>query len=307
MLISILKKNNLIMKKTFVLTFSFLLIINFLHAQNEFGAVGSYWMYTHIPHSTPNSGETMISVEKDTLIEGKTYKILRKKYSHYIGSVYGPPHTGDSRYGLMQIVNDSVFIGENELVLDFNMTLDDSLLVDGIAPIQMIVDSIGAEIIDGVEYKKWYGQKLCLADGQPYPYETFTILEHIGQIDDYLFWNTDNCSIGGDHNIFKCYKNGDFTYPPSTDCAPLLISTTQVNDIPGLELFPNPVDDILNVSIKDLTIKEVLVFDVKGKEILREENNTDNIQINTGHLERGTYLIQIQTKNEITTRKFIKV
>lgn len=277
-----------------------------MHAQNEFGAVGSYWMYTHIPHSTPNSGETMISVEKDTLIDGKTYKILRKKYSHYINSTYGPPQTGDIRFGLMRIANDSVFI-DDELILDFNMMLDDSLLVNGIAPIQMIVDSIGAEMVDGIEYKKWYGQKLCLVNGYPDPYETFTILEHIGQTDDYLFWNTDNCSIGGDHNIFKCYKNGNFTYPSSENCAPLLISTTQVNDISGLELFPNPVEDILNISISDFVIKEVAVFDVKGKEILREENNTDNIQINTDNLQRGTYLIQIQTKSEVTTRKFIKI
>lgn len=294
------------MKKTFVLTFSFLLTINFLQAQNEFGAVGSYWMYTHIPHSTPNSGETMISVEKDTLIDGKTYKILRKTFVHYINSPYGPPQTGDIRYGLMRIENDSVFIGDNELILDFSMALEDSLLVNGIAPIQMIVDSISSEIVDGITYKKWYGQKLCLVDGQSYSYETYTILEHIGQIDDYLFWNTDNCSIGGDHNIFKCYKNGDFTYPPTENCAPLLISTTQVNHIPGLELFPNPVENILNINIKDFAIKEVAVFDINGKEVLRKTNNTKNLQISTTDLQKGTYLIQIQTKDEMTTRKFVK-
>jgi len=295
------------MQKFISFIFYFLLIISTIQAQNEFGAVGSYWMYTHIPHATPNSGETMISVEKDTVIDDKIYKILRKRFVHYIGSPYGPPHTGDIRYGLMRIVNDSVFIGDDELILDFNMALDDSLLVDAIAPIQMTVDSIGAELIDGIEYKKWYGQKLCLVNDDPFPYETFTILEHIGQIDDYLFWNTDNCSIGGDHNIFRCYKNGDFTYPPSENCAPLILSTPQVKDIPGLELFPNPVDDILRVNIKNFIIKEVAVFDIKGKEILRKNNDTNNIQINTIDLQKGTYLIQIQTKDEMTTRKFIKI
>ena len=282
------------------------MIINFLQAQNEFGAVGSYWMYSHQPHSGHSTGTTMISVKKDTLINGETYKILNKTYLHYNGSENVPPQMGEYQAGLIRIEGDSVFWWD-DLILDFSMTLDDSLLVDVIAPIQMVVDSIGSEMVDGIEYQKWYGQKLCLVNGFPDPYETFTILEHIGQISDYLFWNTDNCTIGGGFNTFRCYKNGDFTYPPSENCAPLLLSTTQVKDIPGLELFPNPAEDILNIHIKDFVIKEVAVFDVKGQQVLRKTNTTKKLQINTSDLQRGAYLIQIQTKNEMTTRKFVKI
>lgn len=294
------------MRSIILFTLSFLLIISSVCAQNEFGTVGSYWMYSHHPHSGHRVGTTMISIEKDTLIDGKINKILKKTFHHYNGAENVPPQTGNYIAGWIRVANNAVFIGD-ELLLDFNMTLNDSLLINGDAPIQMVVDSIGMEMIGGIAYKKWYGQKLCLANGQSYPYETFTMLEHIGQIDDYLFWNTDNCSIGGGSNIFKCYKNGDFTYPTSDDCTPLILSNTQVNDIPGLEIFPNPANDVLNIDIEKFAIKEIIIFDVKGKEIFRKNNDTNNIQINTKGLQQGTYIIQIKTKNELTTRKFVKI
>jgi len=293
------------MQKIIASIFFCLFLTGSIHAQNEFGAVGSYWVYDYTPHSYPYGGTTMITVEKDTLINGEIYKILGHTYD-YEGYYPVPPTQGHYVAGLMRIVNDSVFFGD-ELVLDFTATLSDSLSLMIGVPIQLAVDSITSEVIDGFEYKKWHGQKLCLANGDLYPYESFTILESVGQISDYLFWNTDNCSIGGGFNIFRCYKNGDFTYPPSTGCEPLILSNSQVSDIPGLEIFPNPVTDLLYVQIENFIIQEIVIFTVEGKRILQKENKTNGIQIDTKDLQEGTYLIQIKTKDETTTQKFIKI
>lgn len=297
------------MKKTFVLTFSFLLIISTIHAQNEFGAVGSYWMYSTPAASGAPSATVMISVEKDTIIDGETYKVLKRNYFG-IQILGQPPVQAESSAGLIKISNDSIFQYER-LIMDFDMAIGDTIPIseDPFNLVSIVVDSIVTENIDGFDYKKWQGRKICINPNDPYfENEPYTILESVGQVsNDYLFWNTDICNaIDGIFHHFRCYKNGDFTYPPSNNCAPLLISTTQVNDIPGLELFPNPVEDILNINIKDFAIKEVAVFDINGKEILRKTNDTNHIQINTTDLQKGTYLIQIQTKDEMTTRKFVK-
>ena len=157
----------------------------------------------------------MISVEADTIINGEEHKIIRR--THYHKPIVNPAFSS-STLSIVQIKNDSVYLGD-DLILDFSMTLNDSLYlenVQGVVDLQLAIDSITSEEINGISYTKWHGQKLCI-DGTnpPFPYEPFTILESVGQIENgFLFWNTDNCSIGGGLNKFKCYKNGDFTYPP---------------------------------------------------------------------------------------------
>jgi hypothetical protein len=93
-------------------------------------------------------------------------------------------------------------------------------------------------------------------------------------------------------------------YPNSCGTNPL---TEQMVEIKKIKLFPNPVENILNVSYAELENLDVRIFNVSGvvvKEIQMEE--TKNI-INCYNLNPGIYFIEFYKKGLIIQReKFIK-
>ncbi|WP_299181107.1 T9SS type A sorting domain-containing protein, partial [uncultured Chryseobacterium sp.] len=65
---------------------------------------------------------------------------------------------------------------------------------------------------------------------------------------------------------------------------------------------PNPTTDVLNIK-SEAKINKVSVTDVTGRNIdVKLNENTVDVR----HLPAGTYLISIETKDGLTTEKFIK-
>jgi len=86
------------------------------------------------------------------------------------------------------------------------------------------------------------------------------------------------------------------------------LSQSKVGDISGLTLFPNPVNDFLNVifSVNRSENIEIYVFDVMGKQVFRDnvvlnKSGSNNYRYSTKHLKSGIYSIKI---GELS-RKFI--
>ena len=91
------------------------------------------------------------------------------------------------------------------------------------------------------------------------------------------------------------------------DVSLVLTSSLGVDDFSDtnkIELFPNPVKDIL--SIKSLSIlKKVEVFNVFGQKVMGRENTND---LNVTKLKSGAYFLKIVDENStISTKKFIKI
>jgi len=82
-------------------------------------------------------------------------------------------------------------------------------------------------------------------------------------------------------------------------CDSVTVSTTDHQDKIKVEVFPNPVGDMLNIRIEPRDIASTLtVFDLIGelkKEIVLDQNN----QINISGLNPGIYFFQIQSKGQI--------
>jgi len=71
-----------------------------------------------------------------------------------------------------------------------------------------------------------------------------------------------------------------------------------------LSIYPNPAANIINIKTQN-TISKVLIFDVTGKNILKE-NNIKNNSLNISNLNSGIYFIKILDSNNYkTTRKLI--
>ncbi len=70
----------------------------------------------------------------------------------------------------------------------------------------------------------------------------------------------------------------------------------------SVELYPNPVKDILNIRT-DLKIKQVNVYDSSGKLTLIKNENFSTI--NTSGFENGIYYLKILTDDKTIFKKFI--
>lgn len=73
----------------------------------------------------------------------------------------------------------------------------------------------------------------------------------------------------------------------------------------NLDIFPNPVSDILNVVKKN--IQNVSIYDATGKTIMTTAyNNIDQIEIDVTDFENGLYIITVATANGVINSRFIK-
>jgi Secretion system C-terminal sorting domain len=71
-----------------------------------------------------------------------------------------------------------------------------------------------------------------------------------------------------------------------------------------LNIFPNPVTNILNIASDDnLTINRVVITDVSGKKVLEQSYTT---QVNVQNLAKGMYVLEVFVGQNKETRKFIK-
>lgn len=71
-------------------------------------------------------------------------------------------------------------------------------------------------------------------------------------------------------------------------------------------LYPNPLTDILNISIYDVENPSFVIFDLQGKEIYRSFLNNGNNQLNISSLSSGLYLYSIfEIDTILETKKLV--
>lgn len=106
---------------------------------------------------------------------------------------------------------------------------------------------------------------------------------------------------GGSNNLF--IDDVLFTNPTSID---------KIMDLSGLNLFPNPTNDVLNVSLT-MKMSESVNFTVInsiGQEVMNvtETLSEGNQQttLNVSNLAAGVYILNINTEGGSTQRKFVK-
>jgi hypothetical protein len=93
----------------------------------------------------------------------------------------------------------------------------------------------------------------------------------------------------------------------SEDCStPLPSPLLGVNNksLQEISLYPNPVNDILNITLTNLSIKEVKIFNLQGKLIIEE---TTNKKVDVSGLVTGMYFVKIESEENSVTKKFVKL
>jgi hypothetical protein len=75
--------------------------------------------------------------------------------------------------------------------------------------------------------------------------------------------------------------------------------------IKGFSMYPNPVNETLNLSAIN-TIDEVSIYNLLGEKVLELTPKAEKTNINVSDLSTGTYVLKVQTANQLGSYKFIK-
>jgi len=84
-----------------------------------------------------------------------------------------------------------------------------------------------------------------------------------------------------------------------------MVLDVERNGIDNLSIYPNPlVSNKLNISTSNPSLKEVVIFNVLGKQVFRDsfEGNSKSLNVN---LPKGVYVLKIEENNKISTKKLI--
>jgi hypothetical protein len=72
-----------------------------------------------------------------------------------------------------------------------------------------------------------------------------------------------------------------------------------------IRLYPNPANNILNVSFVE-NVDEITIHNVVGQRMIRKEQDSKEFTVAIGGLHSGTYFIKVKSANGIVVSKFIK-
>ncbi|GEP51816.1 hypothetical protein FNO01nite_24880 [Flavobacterium noncentrifugens] len=88
----------------------------------------------------------------------------------------------------------------------------------------------------------------------------------------------------------------------------LLLSVDQIeNDVENVAVYPNPVSDIINVSVKNHNIAQVSVSDMNGRIVKTNKfENRSDVKMDVSDLSAGIYIIDIVSENTHTIKKIVK-
>lgn len=75
----------------------------------------------------------------------------------------------------------------------------------------------------------------------------------------------------------------------------------------NLAMYPNPVNDVLNIDAKSGVINNITVTDINGRTVKNiDANGLSTSRVNTGDLTSGVYFVTVQTAEGKGISKFIK-
>jgi hypothetical protein len=74
----------------------------------------------------------------------------------------------------------------------------------------------------------------------------------------------------------------------------------------GVEIYPNPTNDVLNIKFSDSKIQILTISDIMGKFMVEKSNLQEKAIIDLSKFPDGIYLISVQIGSEIFTTRIIK-
>jgi hypothetical protein len=125
-----------------------------------------------------------------------------------------------------------------------------------------------------------------------------------------LVMNSKNSLTTGDFVKSKANIYFDYNYPITTNEAKTLFEALSVVN-PVLDniisIYPNPVKDIVNITIKNnSTIQTIELYDIQGRLLQTQLVNNISSELNLSSRANGMYFIKINTDKGSKVEKLVK-
>ena len=77
-------------------------------------------------------------------------------------------------------------------------------------------------------------------------------------------------------------------------------------DITDMNVFPNPTNGEVNVSMPENMMVDVQIFDAQGKLVAEQANVTNNGKLNITNVTPGVYMVRLTAENAVQTFRVVK-
>jgi hypothetical protein len=289
----------------------------------DFAPVGAEWYYTELHAFSGDKTFLKITSLKDTLVNGKDCRLIQKQGNpmcsgrpdvelmyEEAGIVYFWDTTFNkfqplfdltkniNEYWIIEVMDERYIHGLDSFVFDVDT-------------IKITVNSISFIEINGKSLKQLYVTYDMLTELHPYSYDS-RIIEKIGDM-TYLFNYYPWSSVACDGNYaagLRCYEDPDLGFY-STGIADScdyiyryvgMISQEEPSD--HFKVFPNPSDDLINVSCEKDCVYVLELTDLIGRTVISEEINRSN-QTDISALKNGMYVLTVKNNEKIEWRQIL--
>ncbi len=99
---------------------------------------------------------------------------------------------------------------------------------------------------------------------------------------------------------------GDFIYTKKQVVMPASVGITKQDADIALQLFPNPVEDKLNIRTNTTGKMLVNIMDINGKLLIKKQTVNSSVPIDLSTLSSGIYFAAVETGSGTAVRKFVK-
>lgn len=290
-------------------------------AQYEWAPIGAEWYYSR-PEGLmpPNEGYILYKVFKDTIIQERVVRQIKKTYFHANGK-----QITDLGYEFTYLEDNVVYYfkdGDFYTLYDFNAQPGDKWAVYGhdnigdfckYDPIgKVVVDSVSTITINNYELKVLYTSP---DSSSKWGFQG-AIIEKVGSLGHFLPMAVE-CAVDipYENGMLRCYQDSLFgkykTYlweKSEYDCD-LLKLFSYSNECSNIDIrvFPNPAKDYLNIryggSHSDAKINQFEIFDIHGK---KYNTHISSEKFFIANLPRGFYILRITASNEFFSLPFLK-
>lgn len=85
---------------------------------------------------------------------------------------------------------------------------------------------------------------------------------------------------------------------------PSAVGVNSVKESIAVQIYPNPATSKLNVNVGDISAS-VAIFDITGKMVNSFENVSGNLEMNVNNLNKGVYMVKVNSGNATEVKKVV--
>lgn len=272
-------------KKLLLIIFVFKLL--FLNSQTSvykpFPTTYGNWVYMYYNDTHHPTGlQKQYTLSNDTIISSFTYKKV------YIDFEYRGALREDSK--IIYFIPDTSSI---EYVLyDFNLTVG-SLINNPFGGSVCTNGVFTVTSIDSVLASDGYHKRFSFDQMAP------KWIEGIGST-EYLLEPLQTFCVSGNDEL-QCVVNSTVFHYPTWLSTCVTSFDKQIITSSNVKIFPNPFNDSFTVDINNAEIKEIIVTNVLGETVFREQTGSQT-KIHIRNLQSGAYFVTAIGKNDHQTQ-----